>query len=135
MLSIYKYNNGRGRKGNGCSATYLNGWVQNLFQKILPTNGNFMKFHLLHQVDFPCNRKLLFDNIERDFDELMEEHGLNLTLSNGNIEPTHMRRSKTCSALAVNDFDSQAKKLITTYYGEDLVLYNELLEANNSTKT
>ena len=94
-----------------------------------------MQCHLLRQVDFPCDRKLLFDNIERGFDELMEEHGLNLTLRNGNIAPTHIRRSKACSALTVNDFDRQSKKLITTHYGEDLVLYNELFEANNSTKT
>ena len=92
LLSTYKYNNGRGRKGNGCSATYLNGWDQTLFQTFLPNNGNFMQCHLLRQVDFPCDRKLLFDNIEGYFDDLTEEHSLNLTLRNGNIAPTHIRR-------------------------------------------
>ena len=90
-----------------------------------------MQCHLIHQVDFPCKRKLLFDNIEKYFDDLTEENGFNLTLSNGNIAPTHIRRSKACSALTVNEFDIQAKKLITAHYGEDLVLYNELYEANN----
>ena len=94
-----------------------------------------MRCHLLRQVYFPCKRKLLFDNIEGYFDDLTEENGFNLTLSNGNIAPTHIRRSKACSALTVNKFDIQAKKLITAHYGEDLVLYNELYEANNSTRT
>ena len=105
---------------------HLSQWVgSNFVSEVLPNNGNFMQCHLIHQADFPCKRKLLFDNIEGYFDDLTEKNSSNLTLRNVNIAPTHIRILKACSALTFNELDIQEKNLITDHYGEDLVLYNE----------
>ena len=85
---------------------HLYQWVSsNFFSEFFPNNGSFMHCHLLPQVNFPCDRKLLFDITERYFDEFTEEKGLNLTLRNDKIAPTHIIISITCSALTVNESD------------------------------
>lgn len=123
FLSIFKYNNGRGR--SDCSADAFNKWAHRIMLQ-RETKKYSMHCHLLQQTSFPCDRILLFENLGAEFDNLMKEFGLNLTLSN-NKKNVHERSSDSCRNLTASDLTPEVHDLVSTYYAEDLSLHGKLV--------
>jgi len=120
FLSIFKYNNDRRRKQSDCSANVFNRWARQIMRQ--RENKKYaMHCHLLQQTSFPCDRKLLFENLGTEFDNLMKEFGLNLTFN------VHERSSNSCGNLTASDLTPEVHDLISTYYGEDLSLHGKLV--------
>mmetsp|Transcript_21583 Transcript_21583/g.64611 ORF Transcript_21583/g.64611 Transcript_21583/m.64611 type:complete len:253 (+) Transcript_21583:65-823(+) len=139
MLSIYMYNRGggpaRAREGEArlCSLSdasahrrSLNQWARKTVSGLRDGRiRNCNHQHLLPQAEFPCDRKLLFDELKTDFDGLMREHGLDLTFDT----QQRARAAANCGNLTTVDFDPEVRSLIASYYSADAVLYEELKAA------
>lgn len=136
MLSSFKYNQGKGRRV--CSIKNLNLWAKNTIWTLENKNPNHLVCHFRHQSDFPCQRKLLFDDLERQFDALMRDHSFDLTfrVKTNNLttaKTTTVKKSRDCPRLTVRDFDVATEKLITRYYAKDMAVYYRLLSAFQNT--
>ena len=123
FLSIFKYNNGRGR--SACSANAFNKWAHRIMLQ-RETKKYAMHCHLLQQTSFPCDRILLFENLGAEFDNLMKEFGLNLTMSSRK-KNVHERSSDSCRNLTASDLTPEVHGLVSTYYAEDLNLHDKLV--------
>uniref|UniRef100_A0A7S1BA71 Uncharacterized protein n=1 Tax=Corethron hystrix TaxID=216773 RepID=A0A7S1BA71_9STRA len=124
LLSIFKYNNGQGRKI--CTVTAFNRWTENIIHRLKNDEAPPMMCHLLQQTSYPCERKLLFENLATEFDALMAEFGMNITLSDSNA--IHERSSKTCGNLKASDLFPKVHTLVSKHYASDLSLHTKLLE-------
>lgn len=122
MLSSFKYNGGRHRKM--CSVNDLNQWAQNIMSSELLKNPNYQGCHFTPQTDFPCSKSILFDDLEGQFNDLMNEYEIDLVL---NKKSDVMRNSTSCKSRTVRDFNNVTKEMITAYYVNDMVHYNQLL--------
>lgn len=130
LLSSFKYNRGKGRQKNGCSAKFLNMWTKYILKRHLKRNQAYSGCHFLRQTDFPCEKKLLFDHLEEQFDALMRENNLNITFRVGKKRKKKVlsvRKSTNCPDLSTKDFNDDNQKLIKKYYAKDMALYYELL--------
>jgi len=124
LLSIFKYNNGGGQ--SNCTVEFFNGWTENMIHRLKNDETPPMMCHLLQQTSYPCERKLLFENLATEFDALMAEFGMNITLSDSNA--IHERSSKTCGNLKASDLFPKVHTLVSKHYASDLSLHTKLLE-------
>jgi len=122
MFSSFKYNRGRHRKR--CSVNDLNQWAQNIMSSELLKNPNYQGCHFTPQTDFPCSKSILFDDLEGQFNDLMNEYEIDLVL---NKKSEVKRNSTSCKSRTVRDFNNVTKEMITAYYVNDMVHYNQLL--------
>jgi len=126
---VAEYHNCRenGMKGNGrcekeCSVIHLNNFVQrelSAFQK-----GDYLRdeCQLIPQTDYMsgeggCSKILNYDHIERDFNELMESHGYNLTLAHK--ESKSILGTSCDQQVTKANLTATSRKLIEKVYEKD----------------
>ena len=127
LLSSFKYNGGKGRSQLECkNKGLLNRWSRQALRLAAassrePARKSSHRCHLLTQSSFPCDRKLLFDDLDGEFSAFMREHGLNVTL-----ERHERARSTDKCGVRSADLDPNLRRLITKVYSDDVALYEEL---------
>ena len=114
IVSAYKYHQGKKSSKEG-----LNSWIKKYLSDY-DNNIYFNGCHILEQNnythgDIKCDHIIRFENLDKEFNKLMKEYDLNVTLPVSN---------KSNNNVSVKDLDKESLELIYKVYKKDFDIYN-----------
>lgn len=109
---------GTGNINSSHSKDEMNLYLMKKINNRLKSNGHYLE--QFKYIDKNCTINVLkFENLEKEFYELMEKYGINVALKKENTK--EMSKNKT--KYTVNDFSKELVKLINEVYYEDFISF------------